>query len=122
MTRHRLFFLVVLALAAGTPPAHADPPVASYIFPPRWPPGKKVDFRVGGLFLHQSCSFEMLGAGVTASTRLERTNTVWFEGPLLPLPDSQQAEDYPKDLAGRVEIAAQAPIGFRHWRLWNAQG
>jgi hypothetical protein len=121
MTWHRLL-LVVLALAAGTPLAHGDPPVASYIFPPGGQRGKNVDFRVGGLFLHQSCSFEMLGAGVTASKRLERTNTVWFEGPLLALPESQQAEDYPKDLAGRVEIAAQAPIGVRHWRLWNAQG
>ena len=28
--------------------------------------------------------------------------TLWFEGPLLPLPDSQRAEDYPQDMAGEV--------------------
>src|SRR5262249_39082826 len=42
--------------------------------------------------------------------------------PVLPLPESQQQEDYPKDMAGRVKIAADAPLGVRHWRLWNAQG
>jgi hypothetical protein len=64
----------------------------------------------------------MLGPGVEVSNPLKRTKTVWFEGPLLPLPDSQQQEDYPKDMAGRVTIAADAPPGVRHWRLWTAQG
>jgi hypothetical protein len=100
----------------------ADPPVASYIFPPGGRRGTTVDFRVGGLFLHKSCSFEMLGPGVTAPNQLQRAHTLWFEGPLLPLPDSQQAEDYPKDMAGRVEIATDAPLGERLWRVWNSQG
>src|SRR5262249_37280410 len=41
---------------------------------------------------------------------------------LLPLPESQQAEDYPKDMAGEVRIAADADLGVRHWRLWTSQG
>jgi hypothetical protein len=101
---------------------YADPPTASYIFPPGGQRGHTVSVRVGGLNLHDSCGFEMLGPGVTVSNPLKRTKTIWFEGPLLPLPDSQQQEDYPKDMAGRVTIAADAAPGIRPWRLWTAQG
>jgi hypothetical protein len=101
---------------------HAEAPVASYIFPPGGRRGTEVDVRVGGLFLGKRCSFEMLGPGVEASPQLGRTKTVWFEGPLLQLPESQQAEDYPKDMAGRVRIAADAPPGDRFWRVSTAQG
>src|SRR6266496_265354 len=47
---------------------------------------------------------------------------VSFEGQLLPLPDSQRAEDYPKDMAGDIKIAKDAPLGLRDWRLWTSQG
>jgi hypothetical protein len=96
--------------------------VASYIFPPGGRRGTAVEVRVGGLFLNKSCSFELLGPGVEATPQLERTKTVWFEGPLLPLPESQQAEDYPKDMAGRVRVAADAPLGVRRGRVWTSQG
>src|SRR5262249_45627248 len=98
------------------------PPVASYLFPAGGQRGTKVELRVGGLFLHQSCRFEMLGPGVEASKELKRTRTRWFEGTLLPLPDSQQAEDYPKDMAGAVQIAPDAELGLRRARLWAAGG
>jgi hypothetical protein len=104
------------------PLLHAEAPVASYIFPPGGRRGTEVNVRVGGLFLGTRCSFEMLGPGVGAPSQLQRTNTLWFEGPLLQLPESQQAEDYPKDMAGRVRIAADAPTGDRFWRVWTAQG
>jgi hypothetical protein len=100
----------------------ADPPTASYIFPAGGRRGTTVEFRVGGLFLHQRCGFEMLGPGVAASREPVRTKTTWFEGPLLPLPDSQQAEDYPKDLVGRVSVSADAPLGIRYWRISTSQG
>jgi hypothetical protein len=100
----------------------ADPPVASYIFPAGGRRGTTVEFRVGGLFLHQRCTFEMLGAGVDANKELVRAPTTWFEGPLLPLPDSQQAEDYPKDMAGRVAFSTGAPLGIRYWRVATSQG
>ncbi len=112
----------VVVLFAGAAVASADPPVASYIFPAGGQRGQIIDVRVGGLNLHDSCGFEMLGPGVAADKSLRRTKTVWFEGPVLPLPDSQQQEDYPKDTAGRVTIAADAAPGLRHWRLWTAQG
>ena len=78
--------------------------------------------RVGGLYLYKSCSFELLGPGVTASEELRSTRTLWFEGPLLPIPASQQPEDYPRDMAGEVCIAADAQVGTRYGRLWTAEG
>jgi hypothetical protein len=103
-------------------PLHANPPVASYIFPAGGQRGTTVPVRVGGLFLHGECGFEMLGRGVNAPSRLTRTTTRWFEGPLLPLPASQQAEDYPKDMAGEIRIASDAAAGVRYWRLCTSQG
>ena len=102
--------------------AVANPPVAAYIFPAGAQRGTKVNVRVGGLFLHEKCGFEMLGVGITAPAHLARTRTIWFEGPLLPLPESQRTEDYPKDMAGSLTIAADAPLGIRYWRLWTSQG
>lgn len=120
--KSRLAGSLVFLLLLLASPAWADPPVASYIFPAGGQRGSKVSFKVGGLNLFQSCGFEMLGTGIEAPKQLQRTKTVWFEGPLLPLPDSQQAEDYPKDMAGQLTIAADAAPGLRHWRLWTAQG
>ncbi len=113
---------VALIMWVIVTPLYADPPVASYIFPAGGQRGTTVSVRVGGLNLHGRPGFEMLGAGVAAPKQLQETKTVWFEGPLLPLPDSQQAEDYPKDHAGTVQIAADTPLGARHWCAWTAQG
>src|SRR5947209_5154966 len=100
----------------------ANPPVASHLFPAGGQRGKTVAVRVGGLFLHPGCSWELLGGGVEADRTPRRTRTAWFEGPLLPLPDSQQAEDYPQELLARVRIAADAELGLRRGRLWTAEG
>lgn len=118
-TRH---ILALVALLGGAAPVSANPPVASYLFPAGGQRGTSVPVKVGGLFLHDECGFELLGPGVTATPRLKRTATLWFEGPLLPLPASQQAEDYPKDMAGRITLAADAPLGVRYGRLWTSQG
>jgi hypothetical protein len=96
--------------------------VASYLFPAGGQRGKTVPVRVGGLFLYKSCGFELLGPGVEATKQLHSTRTLWFEGPILPLPDSQQAEDYPRDMAGEIKIAADAQLGPRRGRLWTAEG
>src|SRR5437870_2074936 len=114
-------FAIVLLLSVPTLAA-ANPPVASYIFPAGAQRGAKVNVRVGGLFLYDKCGFEMLGPGVTVPATLNRTKTTWFEGPILPLPDSQRVEDYPKDMAGALTIATDAPLGVRYWRLWTSQG
>ncbi|MFN4260864.1 MAG: pre-peptidase C-terminal domain-containing protein [Gemmataceae bacterium] len=121
MTGHRFAVLVPVVLLSAAV-AWADAPVASYIFPAGGQRGRQVAVKVGGLNLHRQCDFQMTGPGVQVSDKLERTETVWFEGPVLPLPDSQRAEDYPKDMAGTVTIAADAPLGVRHWRLATSQG
>jgi hypothetical protein len=81
-----------------------------------------VKVRVGGLNLYRKCGFELLGRGVDASRELRRMPTTWFEGPLLPIPESQAPEDYPKDMACEVRIAADAEPGPRRGRLWTAEG
>ncbi len=101
----------------------AEPPVASYLFPAGGRRGTTVNVHVGGLFLHKDASWELLGTGVKVpSPRLAPAPTRWFEGPLLPLPESQQAEDYPKDTASQVAVADDAALGVRRGRVWTAQG
>jgi hypothetical protein len=100
----------------------ANPPVASFLFPAGGQRGTTVKLRVGGLFLGSKCGFELLGPGIEPPREITRTRTLWFEGPMLPLPDSQRQEDYPQDLAGRVVIAADAPLGLRRGRVWTAEG
>lgn len=119
----RRFFMVAVACWLSTAGnLRSEPPSASYIFPAGGQRGTTVQFKVGGLFLHSRCGFEMLGGGVKATPKLERAPTVWFEGPMLPLPDSQRQEDYPKDMAGHVKIDADATPGMRHCRVWTSQG
>lgn len=110
------------ALIAFDSPVVASPPVASFIFPAGGQRGTTVPVRVGGLFLHQKCGFELVGAGVSASRGLKRTDRVWFEGPLVPLPESQQSEDYPTDMLGSVAVDANAVAGSRPGRVWTSQG
>ena len=61
-------------------------------------------------------------AGRRGEQATRSTSRLWFEGPLLPLPESQHAEDYPRDMAAEVRIAADAPLGTRRGRLWTAEG
>ena len=102
--------------------ASAEPPHASYIFPAGGQRGTAVQFKVGGHYLHERCAWEMLGVGVTVPADLARTETMWFDGPLIRQPASQQAEDYPQDYAGTAQIAADASLGRRWWRCTSAQG
>src|SRR5437764_6040909 len=118
----RCVLLGALVSLMAAPALRANPPVASYIFPAGGQRGTTVPVRVGGLFLHNECGFELIGPGAKGPTRLKRTSTIWFEGPLLPLPDSQRQEDYPKDMAGEIAIAPDTPLGPRYWRLWTSQG
>lgn len=101
----------------------ADEPTAVAIFPAGGQRGTSVAFKVAGHYLHDHCEFRMEGAGIQAVSQLKRCpSTVWFEGPILPLPDSQQKEDYPVDHDGTVAIAADAASGVRWWRVATAQG
>jgi hypothetical protein len=122
MTRRIAYLssLCVLCVLCGE--SSANPPVASYLFPAGGRQGATVEVKAGGLFLHKECGFELVGPGVAADRTFKRVPTLFFEGPLLPLPDSQQAEDYPKDMLGKVRVAADAPLGPRRARLWTSEG
>jgi hypothetical protein len=118
----RRVWLLGIVLLVGVTELHANPPVAVYVFPPGGQRGKTVEVRVGGLFLNKSCGFELGGPGVVADKRIKSMRTPWFEGPLLPLPESQQAEDYPRDMAATIRIAADASLGVRRGRVWTPEG
>jgi hypothetical protein len=122
LSRVLLLFLPLVGMSLVTVPLRADEPGAAYIFPAGGQQGTSVKVRVGGLCLHEKCAWQMLGPGVTASSEIQRTETVWFEGPMLTAAAASQAEIYPQDYAGTVTIAADAPPGSRFWRLWTSQG
>jgi hypothetical protein len=103
-------------------PLRADAPVGTYLFPAGGQRGTVVDILAGGLFLNKSCNFEIVGPGVSGPSIVRRVNGPAFEGPILPLPESQRQEDYPRSMAASIKIAADAPTGNRHVRLWTSQG
>ena len=118
----RISLAIVLALAVCSP-SLADPPSVAYIFPAGAQRGTTVRFNVGGFYLHQVCSFGMIGKGVKAPKQLLRAkHTVWFEGPLIRMPASQAKENYPKDQTGKLTVDSTAELGFRRWRVWTPQG
>jgi len=109
-------------LGLAQQPAKAVEPSVSYIFPAGGQRGQQVQVRVGGHFLLGEAAFSMTGPGITASPVVKEIETIWFEGPIIPMPASQRAEDYPRDHAGTVTIAADAPVGYRRWRVQTSQG
>ena len=117
----RLRSLFVLIFCVGLT-ARGELPNVSYIFPAGGQRGTTVNFKVGGHYLHATARFQMLGVGVTAGDTVRETDTIWFEGPVIPQPASQQSENYPRDHAGQVKIAVATTIGMRHWRVWTSQG
>src|SRR6266404_2270611 len=105
-TRVSLFLLPSLCLCASVvSPCLANPPSATYVFPAGAQRGTAVEVRVGGLFLYDKPAFEVTGSGVTATPHLAPAKRVWFEGPVLPLPESQQQEDYPADMHAKITLA-----------------
>jgi hypothetical protein len=119
---HRFYFCLFVGLCLCGSYLWADPPSVSYTFPAGGQRGATVDVRIGGHYLYDKSPWEMSGSGVTASAEIVRTKRIWFEGPLIKQPASQASENYPQDYFGKVEIAADAPLGGRSWRTWNAQG
>ncbi|WP_439628495.1 hypothetical protein [Gemmata sp.] len=92
------------------------------MFPAGGQRGTTVPVRIGGLFLHDRCAFDLAAPGVKASPELVRDKRLWFEGPVLPLPDSQRQEDYPADMRGSVALAADAKVGPVRGRVFTSQG
>ena len=116
------FVLLVSNLCPILQSGRADTPSVAYIFPAGGQRGTTVDVRIGGHFLHGGCPFEIDGPGVSATKRVTRTKTTWFEGPMLFKPASQGKEDYPKDHSAKITIDNTARPGLRFWRVWTSQG
>ncbi|MBI1901126.1 MAG: PPC domain-containing protein [Planctomycetia bacterium] len=112
--------LVAFLLPASA--ARAEPPAAMYVFPPGGQVGQAIPINVGGVYLHGEAPFRLYGSGVSASDRVKQTTTKWFEGPIIPQPASQRAEDYPKDHRGEIRIDESAEPGVRWCRVWTSQG
>lgn len=117
-----LHVVIWLALLVTTNVTHSETPTAAYVFPPGGQRGTTVPVRIGGHFLHDKADFLIVGPGVEGRSPIERTQTTWFEGPIILQPASQQKEDYPKDYAGEIKIAADAPLGVRYWHCTTSQG
>jgi hypothetical protein len=124
MIRYALTAISLLICCCCTVAAtRSDEPHVSYIFPAGGQRGTMVHFHVGGHNLHDACPLEMLGPGIQAPAQLVRgRNNLWFEGPVIPLPDSQRGEDYPWPQEGSLTIDAQTPLGVRRWRVSTSQG
>jgi hypothetical protein len=114
--------LCLVAVLVVVAQVHADPPHTSYIFPAGGQRGTSVSIKVGGHYLHEGAPLNVFGDGIKATARVERTKTVWFEGPVIPMPASQRKEDYPKDYSGNISIAQNASLGTRYWRVSTSQG
>jgi hypothetical protein len=119
MTRWMVSLFNAALLAA---PLAAQAPVASYLFPAGGQRGTEVPVRVGGLFLHNQARLDWEAKGLKVERALKPTGRVWFEGPLLPLPESQRSEDYPFDMQSLFAIAKDAPLGESRGRIWTSQG
>ena len=100
----------------------AEPPDVAYIFPAGAQRGTTVPVHVGGYYFHGQANFEMLGNGVKFQPVIKRTKTIWFEGPLIYQPLSQQSENYPKDHLNQISVAKDAELGQRLWHCWTSQG
>ncbi|GAB4149344.1 MAG: hypothetical protein Tsb009_23570 [Planctomycetaceae bacterium] len=122
----RLLFWSAMCLAglSGTVTnrTFADPPSTAYIFPAGGQRGTTVPVRIGGFNLHESASFYLEGKGIVAPGNIQRTKTIFFEGPVIPQPASQRGENYPKDYAATFKIDSHAKTGARLWRVGTSQG
>ena len=115
----RFAAIITLGLAGL---AQAEPPDVEYVYPAGGQRGTTLQIRVGGHYFHGQANFEMLGPGVKFKPVINRTETIWFEGPMIQQPLSSKKEDYPKDHLGEISIAHEADLGHRIWRCWTSQG
>lgn len=116
------YISLMLAMFSLSSSVWADAPALAYLFPAGGQRGQQVAVRVGGLNLYDRPGFETSAGGVTAPSEIRRIPTVWFEGPLIKQPASQQKEDYPQDYQAEMTIAGDAPLGTRWCRVRTAQG
>jgi hypothetical protein len=109
-----------LLLTAFTAPG--EPPGVSYIFPAGAQRGKALEARVGGFYFHGNARFQFANGLLQTQPPLAEMQTLFFNGPLILKPASQNREDYPKDYAARISVPADAPLGPHLWRCATSQG
>jgi len=119
-------FLAAACLVAACFGPHtntkAEPPGVSYIFPSGARRGSSVEARVGGFYFHGKAGFHFLQGPLSVDPVLKEMETVFFNGPLILKPASQNREDYPKDHSARITVPADAPLGSHLWRCSTSQG
>lgn len=121
--RRRMPFLASVWLLAQVAAAQQVPsdPSSSHIFPAGGQRGTRVAVRVGGECLPPYTRFRLYGEGVTAPEELGSKLSSHGE----PSPRRKPGESpiyYPKEWEHSVEIAADAPLGMKLWRLSCARG
>ena len=120
--RRLRFVSFCLLTIVETSALYAIEPAASYIFPAGAQRGTTIQVRVGGLYLHDGCKFQMEGAGVEASDRIVATDTVRFARQFTEQKYFPEENSYPRDYHGSIRIDADSPLGIRYWDLWTSQG
>lgn len=118
----RQILVVLLTSLIRISPLYADPPMIGYMFPAGGQRGTEVTARIGGCNLYSLPRLHWTNDVVRGPAMLERTETIWFDGPVIPQPASQQREDYPQDYSATLGIPKDAPTGRQTWRLSTSQG
>jgi len=112
-----LLVLTEIAVAQQVP----TDPTSTHIFPAGGRRGTKVDVRVGGECLPPATRFRLFGEGVSAAPELGIATT----GRYAPSPRRKPGEQpitYPREWRSQIEIADDAPLGVKLWRLSCARG
>jgi hypothetical protein len=121
----RLTFISLLILAAVPSNLHAQQvptdPTSTHIFPAGGRRGTSVPVRVGGECLPPRTRWRLFGEGVTAPPILGERAVARDEPSLRRKPQEIQVT-YPKEWQSTIEIAADAPLGSKYWRLSCARG
>jgi hypothetical protein len=117
----RSIIILLVTLVFGRA-VQADPPLVSYIYPAGGQRGTEVSARVGGCNLYDSPKLFWSGAGITVPNELKPAQTIWFEGPVIPQPASQEREDYPRDYSLPLQLTDGAVLGKHAFRVATSQG
>jgi hypothetical protein len=125
---HRLFLLAV-SLMPSQAWGQAVPsrePSSTHVFPAGGRRGTTVKVRVGGECFPPDMKFALWGNGVTAPTLLGARVNPRYESSARRLPRDADgigaAITYPSEWETTLTIAADAPLGPKHWRVSGGWG
>jgi hypothetical protein len=116
-----LGFLILTAESVYAQPVPSRDPSSTHVFPAGGRRGSTVQVLVGGECIPPETGFRIYGGGVTGPERLGSKTFARLE----PSPRRDPREIpicYPKEWQANVEIASDAALGPRLWRLTCARG